>query len=333
MAKGEFHLFLGPEIGEKTDAIRAVRESIKKTSGEAPEETSFYAGDTPFPDILSVLLNGSLFSSSRLILIKNAELIKKKQEVDALASFVAGGAPGTTLILISDGVKVESGVEKLFQKEKKRIFWELFEEEKEHRVVGFFKKEGFAIEAAAVSAILEMTENNTAALRQECTRIALYLKKKAEGAGQRAPITEEAIRTLLESSKQENAFSLFSALARGDMAKSIDIERTILAAGEAPQAIFGALTYSFRKFRDYCLLAAHAQSNDFELKKIGINARAKKDFSAARRIYGDAADACLSLIAEYDIMTRAQSALSGVLMDLFVYKIASLGHFLPRTPH
>ncbi|MDR3324491.1 MAG: DNA polymerase III subunit delta, partial [Spirochaetaceae bacterium] len=73
-----------------------------------------------------------------------------------------------------------------------------------------------------------------------------------------------------------------------------------------------------------CLLALGGPPDDFELKKIGVNARAKKDFAAARRIYGDAADACLSLVAEYDILTRSLSAFSSVLMDLLIYKIVSL---------
>jgi DNA polymerase-3 subunit delta len=321
MTKGESFLFLGPEFGEKADAINAVREKIKKTNGAPPEETSFYAGDTPFPDILSVILNGSLFSDSRLILVKNAELIKKKQEIEGLASWMTGHQQGTTLILISDSTKVESAVEKLFDKGAKRVFWELFEEDKERWVINFFKKAGFTVEGTAVSAILEMIENNTAALRDECSRIALFLKKR-----QNPPmlITEDAIRALLDSSKQENAFALFSALAKADMAKSIDIEHHLLAGGNAPQALFGALTFSFRKFREYCHLTANGQPNDFELKKLGISALGKKDYINARRMYGNAADACLSLIAEYDILTRSYSALADILMDVFIYKIISL---------
>jgi DNA polymerase-3 subunit delta len=327
MTKGESFLFLGPEIGEKADAINVVREKITKTAGAPPEETSFYAGDTPFPDILSVLLNGSLFSDARLIFVKNAELIKKKQDIEGLASFTAGHEPGTTLILISDGTKVESAVEKLFSGVAKRVFWELFEDDKEHWVINFFKRAGFAVDSSAVSAILEMIENNTAALRQECSRIVLFLKNRQKGAvkqNEQMIITEDTIRALLDSSKQENAFALFSALAKADMAKSIDIEHNLLAGGEAPQAIFGALTFSFRKFREYCHICANGYPNDFELKKLGISAHGKKDFITAQHIYGNAADACLSLIAEYDVLTRAQSPLADILLDIFIYKIISL---------
>ncbi|MDR2865180.1 MAG: DNA polymerase III subunit delta [Spirochaetaceae bacterium] len=319
MNKGESFLFLGPEIGEKNDAIQAIREKLKKENKNI-EESSFYIGETPLPEILALLLNGSLFSDTKLVFVKNIELVKKKQDVENLASYIGNPQEGTTLILVSDSIKVESGIEKCFQKNTKRIFWELFEEDKERWIFNFFRKAGFKIEGDAVSAILGMVENNTGALRQECERLVLFLKKE----GQNPEITEDMILSVLAHSKQDNVFALFSALANGDVIKSFDILHSLIASGEAPQAIFGALAMSFRKFRDYCFLSVNNSLNDFELKKIGVSSRGKKDCAAARRIYGDAADRCLSLVAEFDILTRAHFILADVLMDLFVYKILSL---------
>ena len=58
MANGESFLFLGPELGEKQDAIERLRGELTKKYGVPPEETSFYAGDTPAANITSFLLNG-----------------------------------------------------------------------------------------------------------------------------------------------------------------------------------------------------------------------------------------------------------------------------------
>jgi DNA polymerase-3 subunit delta len=320
------YLFMGPELGEKNDAINAIRQKIKKEYGEA-EESSFYAGEAAFPDILAALLNGSLFAAARLFFIKNAELITKKNEIEGLASYIKHPQDNTTLILISDSTKIDAGVEKLFGAGGKndtgggykKIFYEMFEENKERWLVSFFRKEGINLEGAAADAILDMVENNTQALRGECSRLALYLKKEGKNK-----LSEELVFELLSQSKQLSVFSLFSSLAKAEV-KSFDIMHGIIAAGEAPQMIFAALASSFRKYRDYCLLLRTMSSpSDFDLKKIGVNFFNKKDFSQAHRVYGDIADRCLSLVAEYDILTRSNFALSGILLDIFVYKIISL---------
>ena len=84
--KGNCFLFLGPELGEKLDVLQKLRAKLQAKaalrfaadSAAGIEETSFYAGDTPFDDIVSVIRNASLFCEERLIIIKNADTVKKK---------------------------------------------------------------------------------------------------------------------------------------------------------------------------------------------------------------------------------------------------------------
>lgn len=319
MSKGSGYCFLGPELGEKKDAIDAIRTRLKKECGGAPEETSFYIGENDVQEAVSLALNGSLFAACRMIFIKNAELIKK-EDVAALAQVIESPHDGTVIFLISDQTNIDKALEACFKGEYKKIFWELFEEKKTQYVERFFREAGCGIEKDAVSVLLEYVENNTDALRQECSKIALFVK--TEG-GTRADA--ETIERLLAHSKQETVFSLFSAVMRADFTKSISVCRALLAAQTAPQAIFGFLTTAFCIFGDYCELAARGLDNDSELIKIGVKKLAKKDYSSARRVYGDtASEKMLSLTAEYDIATRANSHLQELLMDMFLYKICRL---------
>ena len=127
MAKGLCYLFTGPEIGERQDAIQRIRQELTKKYGASPEEQSFYASETAVSDIVSVLRNGSLFSDVRLILVKNAESIKKKEDVELLGAYIAQPQEDTTLILISDEIGIDKKLEAAIPKEQKKIFWELFE--------------------------------------------------------------------------------------------------------------------------------------------------------------------------------------------------------------
>lgn len=320
MAKGLCYLFTGPEIGERQDTIQKIRSELTKQYGTAPEEQSFYASETAVSDIVSVLRNGSLFSDARLILIKNAELIKKKEDVELLASYLAQPQEDTSLILISDEIAIDKKLEAAIPKEQKKIFWELFENRKTEWVTSFFKRAGFQILPDAVETILELVENNTEALRQECSRLTLFLDKNI-------PIRAELVEQYLAHTRQESAFSLFSQIALGDREKSIEILHTLLDSKESPQAIIAGLTWSFRKLADYLALVNTGQLNDFELKKIGLaSLRAQRDYKeAAKRYTSRTTMRALAMLAEWDIQLRSMgTALESVLMDIYLLKIFDL---------
>jgi DNA polymerase-3 subunit delta len=315
MAAGFCRLFLGPEIGKKQDALEEIRSSLP---GEAPpEETSFYAGETPVSQITAALRNGSLFADSRLFLVKNAELIKKKDEVELLAAYIAAPQEDTALILVSEQTSLAKGLEDAAGRENRKIFYELFENQKTEWVDAFFRRAGFSISPDAIETILELVENNTDALRRDCSRLTLFLNKDTV-------ISPEEVEKWLSHTREESAFTLFSRIAGGDFSKALESLHTLLAAKEAPPAILAGLAWCFRKLRDYLSLAAAGRLTDFELRKIGLAApKARDDYAkAAGRYHAAGVEACLAWTAEYDILLRSSGlAFESILMDLYLYKI------------
>ncbi|MDR2795343.1 MAG: DNA polymerase III subunit delta, partial [Spirochaetaceae bacterium] len=226
MAKGESFLYLGPELGEKQDAIEIIRGELTKKYGVSAEETSFYAGDTPAVNITAFLLNGSLFSEARLVFVKNAELLKKKEDTVSLASYLKNPTDNTTLILVSDLTNIDRVIEGALPKDAKRVFWELYESKKPDWVRSYFRREGFYVDDEAVNTILELVENNTDALRRECSRLMLFAGNEN---GKKCVINASEIEKWLSHTRSESAFTLFSALAAGNLSKSIEIMNTLLA--------------------------------------------------------------------------------------------------------
>ncbi|MDR0561151.1 MAG: DNA polymerase III subunit delta [Spirochaetaceae bacterium] len=312
MAKGACFLFLGPEIGEKQDAVAEIRTRLSK--GSPPEEASFYAGETPVSAIVSVLQNASLFAENRLIFIKNVEALKKKEEIELLAAYLEHPSEDTTLILLSDAPSLSKAIETQVSSGNKRIFWELFENRKIEWVSAFFKRAGYRIGEDGIETILELVENNTDALRRECQRLMLFL-------GKDKPITGEDVEKWLSHTREESAFTLFSRIAEGDLSKSLGTLHALLMAKESPPAILAGLAWCFRKLRDYAALVESGKANDFEFKKIGLaSPKVRKDYERAVRRYN--ADICLSLTAEFDILVRSGGAgLETILMDMYLYKI------------
>jgi DNA polymerase-3 subunit delta len=323
MGKGRCYLFLGPERGEKQDALDALRKSL----GPGLEESIFYAGEDDALDMVSALQNGSLFASARLFLVKSAENIRKKDEISLFVDYMAKPQDETTLVLISDETKLDKALESLPGLEK-RVFWELFENRKAEWVSARFRRAGFQIQADAVETLLELVENNTEALGRECGRLLLFLDKSR-------PVEAADIEKWLSHSREESAFTLFSAIAAGDLSRSIDIVHSLLASGESPQAVLPGLVWCFRRLRDYTALVASGRANDFEFRKMGLaSPRARKDYENAHERWHDraglsSADRALTLIAKCDLLTRSLGqALHGVLMDLLVCSLTK-AEFMP----
>jgi DNA polymerase-3 subunit delta len=313
MTKGSCLLFLGPELGEKQDAIDEIRQRL----GNTREETSFYASETTVSEMVSFLQNGSLFADTRLVFIKNTELIKKKDETDLLSSYMKKPQDNTTLILMSDTTSLAKALETAVPSTGKKVFWEMFDNRKREWLTTFFKRAGFTIRADGIETILELVENNTSALRQECMRLMQFLSKNK-------PIGAEDIEKWLSHTREESAFTLFSRIAAGDFPKSLETLHTLLLAKEAPIAIFAGLTWCFKRLRDYTAIIETGNLSDLEFRKAGFaSPKMRKDYESAFRRYGTrAADLCLALTAEFDMRIRqGGSDLETLLMDLYLYKI------------
>ena len=311
-------IFLGPELGKKQDAIDAVR---KKYPGA--EESVFYAGETPVSTIADNLLNISLFSSFRIVIVKNAELIKKRDDIDLLVSCIKNMEENTSLILLSGETRLASSLEDAVPKDRRQIFYEMFEREKTEWVRQFFSREGINIDRDCVDAILELVENNTEALKRECSRLIYFLPKDQ-------PVNPEDIEKWLSHNREESAFTLFSRIAAGDLSKAIESTAVMLAAKESAQGLLAGLAWCFRKLCDYLLLLETGNANNsFELKKIGLSAPKVRDdyIAAARRYNMEDVETCLAITAQYDLLLRSPAAaFENILMDRYIlalFKAAS----------
>ena len=321
-------VFLGPELGKKQDAIDSAE---KKFMGA--EIFNFYANETTAGIIADSLQNMNLFNEKRIIIVKNAELIKKKYEIEILSSCIKNMEKSAALIFISDENKLSPGLEDALTKAgvpkaNRQIFYELFEREKNEWVRQFFKNEGYDIGKESISAILELVENNTAALRMECSRLINFLPENRQ-------INPQDIDKWISHNRDESAFTLFSRIAAGDLSKALESISVMLAAKESAQSILAGLAWCFRKLGDYhALLETSGNPDPFELKKIGLSSPKQKDnyAAAAKRFTAEDTGECLALTAEYSVLMRSPAAvMENILMDRYIisiFKAASNNHQL-----
>ena len=322
-------LFTGPEAGEKAAELDILRRGAEKAFSGL-EDFKFYAEDIKAADLVTLLQNGSLFSSGKFVVVKNAESYKLKDDVSRIAEWISSapenkaGSEAVFLVLLSDEISIDKRIEGAVPSSHKKIFWEMFEDKKERWVASFFKKAGLSIDEDAARLILEMTENNTEALRAACAPFSLFYP-----AGAR--ITEKEAEELLAHTREESPFTLFDALAKGDLEDALLIAGKLLLTKEAaPPQIIAGLAWCFRRLEDWHVLTGgrRGEPDAAAARQAGFaSAKAKAQYrAAAARWSPAAARQVLSLLAEADIQARSGAGrLQDVTFDFLLYKILAIG--------
>lgn len=311
-------LLTGPEIGERNAALGEIKKSFARR-GDVDVHT-FYAGEARMGDVVSILQNGSLFAAARLVILKNAEEIKRKEDVELLLGWIASsaGIDDACLVLVSDEIGVDKKIEGAVAKDRKKIYWELFENRKEQWIAEFFRKAGYGVDEPAIAAILDLVENNTDALRTACSRLVLFFPTGHV-------VREDDVNAYLSHDREESPFTLFDAMSEGDLAASLAIlAKLSLSRESSPVQTVSALAFCFRRLGDWHRLDDSGMTDDLSLKKAGF--ASKKAITqyrqAARRWDARQTRRVLALLAGADLELRSsQASVHSVILDLAVRAI------------
>lgn len=318
------HLFLGPEEGQKAEAIDKIISDLASRNGEQPEIHRFYAGEARMPEAFAVLRNKSLFAKHRLVIIAASDSIKRKEDVDACIQYIGSPAPDATLVLVSSELtrEIHPKILAAVPKAAQRIFWEMYENQKSGWIVNFFSQRKIRIEQAAVDFLLDMIENNTRDLRTECERLSLFF-------GPETSIGLDGVEHYIYHSKEENVFTLFDRISGRDFPSSEEILEKILLSREADATqIVSGLLWQFRRLASLQMLMAENYDASEALSKLKITSKkAQRTYIDACRQYSRMElESILLLLAEFDSRFRAiKTDLHSVLLHLLVYYIVIRG--------
>ena len=329
------YLYTGPEFGERNDAVKALKADLKKKFGSF-DDYLYYATDTSVPTVVSMLQSESLFTPATCVVYKSAELIKKKEDIEYLASWINSVTPNpknktprdsAVLILVSDETSIDAKITKLIPKENQKIFWVMFENRRVPWLKDLFRKNGYSIEEDAAEMILEMVENNTESLKNECSRFFTLFP-------QGTCITSENVDSVLANTREESVFSLFGAMvdASQTQAKRLESSLTILqklrlaagTSGGSADAIVAGLTFCFRKLQVYHQLCRNGHPDDFTLKKNGISSPSMRtQYSNAAKLWTIGQTmAIISMLSSTVMNIRSSgTAMEESYLEMLIYSI------------
>ena len=318
------YLFTGPEFGERNDAIENLKNSVSKKFGSV-DNYLFYASETPVNEFMSVLQNESLFSEATFITVKNAETIKKKDEIEIILNWIKNvKSENAVLVLVSDEISIDSKIEKAVPSSNQKKFWEMYEDKKLPWLQNYFSKNGYTLTEDAGNLILSLIENNTQSLKAECSKFFICFPKGTK-------ITEETVDKILTHTREENAFSLFDAMSNSQKTSqerfqnSLEILQKIrLSKENSSVMIIAGLSSCFRKLSLWHKLRLEGKNDDFNLKINGFSsAKIKKQYlSAAKNWTSGETSAILSILAETDMNIRSGGTLlENTLLEKALYEI------------
>ena len=191
--------------------------------------------------------------------------------------------------------------------------------------MNYFKKNGFSLTEDAAQLILDMVENNTQALKNECSRFFLVVDKEK-------PITPETVDSILTHTREETAFTLFNQMATSTsnpqkvFEEALDILQTIrLSKDNSSVMIIAGLSSCFRKLilwdkihtNNYYPDEATLKSNGFSSKLM------QNQYSKAAKVWTiGQATAILAILASTDMQIRSGGTMmEDVLLQKMLFEI------------
>lgn len=321
--KAPVYLYTGPEFGQRNDTIETVKADFKKKMGQV-DEFLYYLIETPFSQVIDTLRGGLLFSDGVCVVCKGAELLKKKDDIQLLENWLKTAGSTAILILVSDEVSVDAKLDKLVPSENKKKFWEMFDSDRLPWVMDFFRKNGFSIERDAAQQILDMIENNTQALRTECSRFFVCYPKEHT-------INCDDVDKVLIHDREENAFTLFNAIA--DSSQSVEkrfedavtiLQKIRLSKESSSVVIIMGLASCFRKLVLWHNINKGYGADELTLKQNGFSSKImRSEYRKAANIWTTGqATAILAVLASTDMEIRSGgNMMEDVLLQKMLYEI------------
>jgi len=154
---------------------------------------------------------------------------------------------------------------------------------------------------ADAAVLVELAGTETGLLSQELAKLAAYV-------GDRRRISEDDIRTVVGGWAVQTAFAMLDELAAGRLPKALELLDRLLASGEPPQKILGAMSFSYKRLATGVEHARQGMGLKQALAKAGVfRSRIDSTNAYLRRIGRPRAEKFLAAILEADVNLKGGS--------------------------
>lgn len=227
-----------------------INEAISKIIDENPngQVIKYDLSDISLNLILEDASSQSLFDDNKIIIVYNSDFLSgsPKKEIspsmiDNLNKYINNPNPSTVIVFVLyDKVdKRKSIVKNMLNKAINKEFNKLSDDEVIRYIKIIFTKQGYQINAKALSMLVERTGNNLYLISSETEKLMEYKFNDKT-------INEYDIEETIVKYDYDNIFALTDAVVKKDINNSLLLYQELLKRGEEPIKIIVLLANQFR---------------------------------------------------------------------------------------
>jgi len=232
---GEEHLL-------QEEFIKKIEELLASSNCE---KNIFYGTGLSIDDLASAMASMSLFSSERLVIIKEAHKIRAAAE-KTIAGILANGFPAAYIIFINpqklkkDVLSKNVLIKTIAETGLVVQFRPLYQQECVKYIVNEFRKNERAITEKDADYLYQIAGDNLYDLKNEIEKLVLYTIKKGR-------VTDEDIGLCSGFIKQESMIAVTNAITEGDREKTLRLVDNLLNSKEETFMVFSLIYRAYRK--------------------------------------------------------------------------------------
>ena len=231
------YFFTGDDAYRKLEFAQKIKEAV------APDEFNFVKEDSSACDIgeiISLANTSPVFSARRVIILNNADKLKKNA-VAALAGYVAAPLESTCFVILHNDSKKSKKDREIEDNLSDICSHVNFDELKGPALNGWvtekFAERGLNAQPAALMALEDIIGADLTALNTEIEKLSLYAQDRADKT-----ISQDDVLASIGFSKEENPFALSNAVLDCNKNLSLKLIDSMLAAGEEPISILNKIS-------------------------------------------------------------------------------------------
>ena len=176
----------------------------------------FYGRDTSWPDVINACRRYPMFAERQVVILKEAQHMR---DVEKLEGYIEKPLSSTVFIVSYKDKKVDGRSKFARLLKQKTVFIttkKIYDNQLPEWTQELLRSKQLSISPKGLVLLVDHIGNDLTRIENEIEKISINL-------GKRKTITEEDIEEFVGVSKDFNVFELQSALARKDLAKSIQI--------------------------------------------------------------------------------------------------------------
>lgn len=314
------YLLDGEEYYFLEEALKAIEEKVLDDSTKSFNHHVFYGKDVNVMDIVSVAKRFPMMADRQLVVVKEAQHVKKAQE---LSAYLDQPLDSTVLVWYHPGKKLPANRKPGSSFKQHRVFTASALKDKEvpEAVETYIKEKGYDIEPKSLHLLIDYSSAKLSVIIKELDKVFANLDPGNK-------IRDTHIEKFIGINREYNVFALQSALSSRNQPKSIEIMR-FMANDLKNNPLPMLLATLFSYFRKVAIVQSMGRKGDKEvMSALGIPFYFISEYrNAARNFSPMAMQNVISILHDCDLKFKGISENTGdekALLEETIAKILSV---------